>query len=67
MYTVSRKTGTSTGTGSEQTIPHGLVDTPHVTVTPTATGATATWWANSTNIYITVTNEIPYQYDAYVL
>lgn len=54
---LTEATGSSTGTGSEQTIAHGLMSTPkRVSVTPTVTGATVTWWADATNIYPTVTS-----------
>ena len=54
--TITEATGSSTGTGAEQTIAHGLRAEPHsVSVTPNVAGATATWWADDTNIYPTVT------------
>lgn len=53
---VTENSGSSTGTGAEQTIPHGLASTPKlVSVSPTVTGATASWWHDATNIYPTVT------------
>lgn len=57
-------TGTSTGTGSSQTIAHGLGATPNlVSIVPTATGASVTGlYADSTNVYLTVTNGKGYSY-----
>jgi hypothetical protein len=61
-----RSTGSSTGTGAEQTIAHGLGVTPTaVIVTPTATGATVTnVWADATNIHVTVTDDIGFNWSA---
>jgi hypothetical protein len=55
---MAETTGQSTGTGSEQTIAHGLLTAPNrVTITPTATGATVSnVWSDATNVYCTVTN-----------
>lgn len=59
-------TGTSTGTGSEQTIAHGLRAAPsRVSVTPTVTGATVSAvWADATNLYATVTTDKAYAWSA---
>jgi hypothetical protein len=60
--------GTSTGTGAQQTIAHGLAATPNnVFLTPTATGATEaslTAASDATNIFPTVTNLKTYQWYA---
>jgi hypothetical protein len=60
--------GTSTGTGAQQTIAHGLGITPdNVTITATATGTTETSLtaaSDATNIYPTVTNAKTYQWFA---
>ena len=49
--------GSFNGTGSEQTIAHGLVAAPSkVVIVPMETGATVSAvWADATNIYATVT------------
>lgn len=62
--------GSSTGTGSQQTIAHGLGGTPsRVRVYPTGdpAGTTITWGspsADGTNIYVTVTNAKAYKWKA---
>lgn len=58
----------STGTGSEQTIAHGLVAAPsNVVIVPTETGATVSAvWADATNIYCTVTAGKAYNWSAEV-
>lgn len=58
------KTGTSQGTGSSQTIAHGLTGTPNfVSIVPSVTGASVTGlYADSTNVYLTVTNGKDYGY-----
>lgn len=65
---VTENNGTSTGTGAEQTIAHGLATglTPNnVTVIPTVTGATvSSVWADATNIYCTVTSGKAYKWSA---
>jgi hypothetical protein len=62
---LNRNWGSSTGTGSQQTIAHSLVNVPtDVTVTPTQSGATVTWWADGTNIYPTVTNGATFNWSA---
>ena len=60
--------GSSTGTGSAQTIAHRLVTAPiKVSVTPTVIGATvSSVWADATNIYVTVTNGKTYNWSAEV-
>ena len=68
---VTENSGTSTGTGAEQTIPHGLATglTPNlVTVIPTVTGATVSGvWADATNIYCTVTSGKAFKWSASVV
>jgi len=65
----SQNKGTSTGTGGEQTIPHGLIITPNnVNIIPTVTGATvSSVWADATNIYCTVTNAKAYEWSASII
>lgn len=65
---LTEKSGSSTGTGSEQTIAHGLVSTPtKVAIVPTETGATVSAvWADGTNIYATVTNGKAFNWSAEV-
>lgn len=60
--------GTSTGTGSEQTIAHDLSATPsRVSVVPTETGATVSAvWADATNLHATVTSGKAYAWSAEV-
>ena len=55
---VTEKSGSSTGTGAEQTIAHGLISTPSkVNIVPTQIGTILYGlWADVTNIYPTVTN-----------
>jgi hypothetical protein len=59
-------TGSSTGTGAQETHAHGLGRVPrNVTVTPNVTGATVTSiWADVTNVYCTVTNLKTYNWKA---
>ena len=61
-----KNSGSSTGTGAEQTIAHGLVAAPNkVVITPTVAGTTvAGWWADDANIYVTVTNGKTYNWSA---
>jgi hypothetical protein len=71
-YNVGYKTenrGTSTGTGAEQTIAHGLVAQPNdVTVIPDVTGTTVSAvWADATNVYCTVTNLKAYHWSAKIV
>lgn len=60
--------GTGTGTGSQQTIAHGLAFTPDsVVITPTATGAvecSRTAASDATNIYVNVTSGKTYYWKA---
>jgi len=65
---VTETFASSVGTGSEQTIAHGLVDTPRkVSVLPTVRGATVMGvWADATYLYITVTSGKPYKWGAEV-
>lgn len=62
-----RTTGTSTGTGGEQTIAHGLGGIPQaVNIVPTGSNAVvAAYRANATNIYPTVPNGEPYTWSAF--
>jgi len=66
---VTENSGSSTGTGAEQTIAHSLVATPTmISVTPTVTGATVSGvWANATNIYCTVTSGKAFNWSAKVI
>jgi len=63
---VTENNGTSTGTGAEQTIAHGLVTTPKsVVIIPTASGATVSGlYAKDTNFYVTVTSGKTYNWYA---
>jgi len=63
---VTYSSGSSTGTGGSQTIAHGLSVTPtEVVFTPTASGAAVSaWYADATNIYVTVTNGKTYNWVA---
>jgi hypothetical protein len=65
---ITEASGTSTGTGSEQTIAHGLVAAPSkVAIVPTETGATVSAvWADGTNIYCTVTTGKAFNWSAEV-
>lgn len=66
---ILKNKGTSTGTGSSQTIAHGLAATPNlVSIVPTATGASVTGlYVDGTNIYVTVTNGKAYGWSAMVV
>ncbi|MDH7597502.1 MAG: hypothetical protein QHG98_07195 [Methanothrix sp.] len=57
-------TGSSTGTGSSQTIAHNLGAVPHIiSIVPTASGASVSGlYANSTNFYVTVTRGETYNW-----
>lgn len=61
--------GTSTGTGSAQTIAHNLGASPNlISVVPTETGAAVTGlYVDSTNIYLTVTDGKDYAWVAMVI
>lgn len=65
---ITENSGSSTGTGAQQTIAHGMAITPNVVViTPTAAGATEqsiTAAADATNIYPTVTSGKTYNWFA---
>lgn len=65
---VTENSGSSTGTGAQQTIPHGLVSTPYdVSITPTASGTTVSGlYTDATNIYVTVTSGKTYNWSAEV-
>lgn len=58
--------GNSTGTGSSQTIAHGLGAAPNfVSIVPTETGLDElTFYADATNIYVTATSGIDYNWSA---
>ena len=61
-----QSSGSSTGTGAPQTIPHGLGDTPLANITPTATGTTVTGlYTDATNIYVTVTMGKTFKWKAF--
>jgi len=64
----TENSGSSTGTGAQQTIAHGLAVTPtRVYITPTATGVTEACLSapsDETNIYVTVTNLKTYMWYA---
>jgi hypothetical protein len=69
---LTENSGSNTGTGAQQTIPHGVAAgllTPNdVTVIPNVTGATvSSVWADATNIYCTVTNGKTYNWTAKVV
>lgn len=64
---IAKNSGTSTGIGAQQTIPHGLSNgTPNnVTVISSVKGATVIGvWADATNIYCTVTTGKAYGWTA---
>ena len=65
MY-VTESSGSSAGTGSEQTIAHGLVAAPtKLTITPLSTdGLCSKMWADATNIYVTFTPNKNYNWSA---
>lgn len=62
-------TGTSEGTGADQTIAHGLGASPNlVSIVPTASGTSVTGlYVDSTNIHVTVTSGKAYGWVAAVL
>lgn len=65
-------TGSSTGTGSAQTIPHGITvgagQKLRVTLFPAASGTVFTdFSADGTNIYVTVTNGKDFDWKAEIL
>jgi hypothetical protein len=68
---VTENSGTSTGTGGEETIVHGCASTPtKITVTPTVTGTTVTnlfQEAGANHFHVTVTNLKTYNWKAEVL
>lgn len=61
--------GDSTGTGSSQTIAHGLGAAPNfVSVVPTASGVDElTVYADATNIYVTCTSGKTYNWSAGII
>lgn len=60
---VTENFGSSTGTGEEQTIPHGLAGTPtYVFLSPPATNAYESSSADGTNIYVTADVGEDYHY-----
>lgn len=65
------KSGTSTGTGAQQTIAHGLAAAPtRVLLSESTTGGALAYQsaaADATNIYITATNTKTYQWEAKVV
>jgi len=67
LMVVATGSGTGTGNGSSQTIAHGLGAAPQiVSVVPTESpGATVTGlYVDATNIYVTVTSGIDYNWFA---
>jgi parallel beta-helix repeat protein len=64
----TESSGSSTGTGSQQSIAHGLVAVPtSVSIVPTASGATVSFaYADATNIYVTVTSGTAFNWRASV-
>lgn len=67
---ITENTGTSTGTGAEETIAHGCDATPtKITITPTVTGATVTdlyQQAGADHFHVTVTLNKTYNWKAEV-
>lgn len=65
---ITENSGSSKGTGASQTIAHGLVTTPKkISIVPTVSGANVTGlYANSTNIYVTVTSGKTFNWSAEV-
>jgi len=65
---ITENNGSSIGTGSVQTIAHGLVSTPNkAVITPTASGATVSGlYVDDTNIYMTVTSGKTFNWEAEV-
>lgn len=61
--------GTSEGTGSSQTIAHGLGAAPNmVSIVPTAASTSVTGlYVDATNIYVTVTSGKAYGWSAMVI
>jgi hypothetical protein len=68
---VTENSGTSTGTGAQQTIAHGLVSTPNrVFLSESTTGGALAYQsaaADATNIYVTATSAKTYQWRAEVV
>lgn len=68
---ITENSGTSTGTGAQQTIAHGLSTTPtRVFLSESTTGGALAYQsaaADATNIYITATNAKTYQWEAKVV
>jgi parallel beta-helix repeat protein len=68
---ITENSGTSTGTGAQQTIAHGLAAAPtRVLLSESTTGGALAYQsaaADATNIYITATNAKTYQWEAKVV
>ena len=65
---MTENSGSSIGTGSDQTIPHGLIATPSkVVITPTSNGTVVNnTWADEMDIHLTVTYGKSYNWTAEV-
>lgn len=63
---LTESSGSSTGTGSSQTIAHGLAGAPKsVSIVPTVSGATVSGvWADATSIHCTVTDNTAFNWRA---
>lgn len=68
---LSENSGTSTGTGAQQTIAHGLATTPNrIFLSESTTGGALAYQsaaADATNIYVTATNTKTYQWKAEII
>ena len=64
---ITDSSGSSTGTGAQQTIAHGCQGIPHITITPTNASASYAVWVDSTNFYPTVPDDVAYKWSAQVI